>query len=152
MIKPVFGGLPTTQAQTSLRIHAVWSAPLLFAYWKVSYLELLKGKFQFSSLSLLLRRLVWEWPYRKPWRQVFSRRGPYGNQCLTLISSLLICIYTVTQEKDHYQGKLTKRNFMMQFYLIQIFTEYLCEWQHATKTIHDALAPSLLVVTFVVCW
>ena len=28
--KPVFGGLRTTQAQTSLRILAVWSAPLLF--------------------------------------------------------------------------------------------------------------------------
>ena len=33
--KPVFGGLRTTKAQTSLRIRAVWSAPLLFAlFWK----------------------------------------------------------------------------------------------------------------------
>ena len=47
--KPVFGGLRTTQAQTSLRIRAVWSAPLFFAYWKVSYLDLLQAKFQFSS-------------------------------------------------------------------------------------------------------
>ena len=47
--KPVFGGLRTTKAQTSLRIRAVWSAPLLFAYWKVSYLDLLQAKFQFSS-------------------------------------------------------------------------------------------------------
>ena len=47
--KLVFGGLQTTQAQTSLRIRAVWSAPLLFAYWKVSYLDLLHAKFQFSS-------------------------------------------------------------------------------------------------------
>ena len=46
--KPVFGGLRTTKAQTSLRICAVWSAPLLFTYWKV-YLDLLQGKFQFSS-------------------------------------------------------------------------------------------------------
>ena len=30
--KSVFMGLQTTQAQTSLRIGAVWSAPLLFAY------------------------------------------------------------------------------------------------------------------------
>ena len=37
--KPVFGGLRTIQAQTSLRIRAVWSAPLLFAYWKVLYLD-----------------------------------------------------------------------------------------------------------------
>ena len=29
--KPVFGGLRTPKAQTSLRIRAVWSAPLLFA-------------------------------------------------------------------------------------------------------------------------
>ena len=47
--KPVFGGLQTTQAQISLRIRAVWSAPLLFAFWKVSYVNLLQGKFQVSS-------------------------------------------------------------------------------------------------------
>ena len=45
----VFGGLRTTQAQTSLRIRAVWSAPLLFAFWKVLHVNLLQGKFQFSS-------------------------------------------------------------------------------------------------------
>ena len=43
-------GFATTRAQTSLHIHAVWSAPLLFANWKVySYLDLLQAKFQFSS-------------------------------------------------------------------------------------------------------
>ena len=47
--KPVFGGLRTTKAQTSLRIRAVWSAPLLFAFWKVPYLSLLQAKFQVSS-------------------------------------------------------------------------------------------------------
>ena len=47
--KPVFGGLRSTQAQTSLRIRAVWSAPLLIAYWKVSYIDLLLAKFQYSS-------------------------------------------------------------------------------------------------------
>ena len=41
--KPVFVGLQT-KAQTSLRIGAVWSVPLLFAYWKVSYLDLLQAK------------------------------------------------------------------------------------------------------------
>ena len=46
---PVFGGLQTTKTQTSLRIRAVWSAPLLFAYRKVSYVDLLHAKFQFSS-------------------------------------------------------------------------------------------------------
>ena len=45
--KTQFGFL-TTQAQTSLRIRAVWSAPLLFTFWKVSYVNLLQVKFQFS--------------------------------------------------------------------------------------------------------
>ena len=47
--KPVFGGLRTTQAQTSLCIRPEGSAPLFFTFWKVSYLELLRAKFQFSS-------------------------------------------------------------------------------------------------------
>ena len=47
--KPVFGGLRTTKAQTSLRIRTVWSVPLLFAYWKVSFLDLLQAKFHISS-------------------------------------------------------------------------------------------------------
>ena len=50
--KPVFGGFRTTEAQTSLRVRAVRSAPLLFAYWKISYLNLLQAKFQFSSWYL----------------------------------------------------------------------------------------------------
>ena len=41
--KPVFGGLRIAQAQTSLRIRAVWSAPLLFAFWEESYLGLLQA-------------------------------------------------------------------------------------------------------------
>ena len=57
--------------KTSLRIRAVWSAPLLFAYWKVSYINLLQAKFQFSSYSLWkLRRLVWASLFQKPRRQV----------------------------------------------------------------------------------
>ena len=44
--KHVFGGLRTTKVQTSLSIRAVWSAaPLLFAYWNVSYLDLLQVNF-----------------------------------------------------------------------------------------------------------
>ena len=39
--KPVFGGLQTTKVQTSMCIHTVRSAPLLFTYWKVSYRDLL---------------------------------------------------------------------------------------------------------------
>ena len=47
--KPVFGGLWTTQSQTSLRIRAVWSATLLFAFCKVSHVNMLQVKFHFSS-------------------------------------------------------------------------------------------------------
>ena len=43
--KPVFRGLRTTQAQTSLRIPADLSAPLLFAYREVPYLDLLRATF-----------------------------------------------------------------------------------------------------------
>ena len=49
---PVFGGLRTTNAQTSLRIRAVWSAHLFFAYWKESYLDVLRAKVQISSTYL----------------------------------------------------------------------------------------------------
>ena len=38
----------TTQAQTRLRIRAVWSAPSLSTFWKVSCVNLLQVKFQFS--------------------------------------------------------------------------------------------------------
>ena len=47
--KPVFKGSPTTQAQTSLGIRVVWSAPFLFTFLKASYVILLQVKFQFSS-------------------------------------------------------------------------------------------------------
>ena len=47
--KPLFGGLRTTQAQTSLLMPAVWSVPLLFAFWKVSYVNLLQVKFNFLA-------------------------------------------------------------------------------------------------------
>ena len=39
----------TTKAQISLRIHAVWSAPLLFTAWIVWYLYLLQPKLQDPS-------------------------------------------------------------------------------------------------------
>ena len=47
--KTCLRGFATTQAQTSLHIRAVWPAPLLFAYWKVTCVYLLQAKFQFSS-------------------------------------------------------------------------------------------------------
>ena len=49
--KPVFRGLRITLAQTSRRIRAVRSEPLLFAFWKVSYLGLLQAKFLDSLCS-----------------------------------------------------------------------------------------------------
>ena len=33
---------------------AAWSAPLLFVLWKVSYLNMLQAKFQFSSYFLYI--------------------------------------------------------------------------------------------------
>ena len=50
--KPVFLGLQTIKVQTSLCIPTVWSAPLLFAYWKGCYLDLLRAKFQFFIATL----------------------------------------------------------------------------------------------------
>ena len=47
--KPVFGSLRTIQAQTNLRIRAAWSAPLLFALWKVSYVNMLHVNFNFLA-------------------------------------------------------------------------------------------------------
>ena len=47
--KPVLGGWRTTKAQTSLRLRTVSSVHLLFAYWKVIYLDLLQAKFRFYS-------------------------------------------------------------------------------------------------------
>ena len=46
--KPVFRGLQTTKAQPSLR----GSAPLLFAFWKGSYLNLLQEFFYHLLASL----------------------------------------------------------------------------------------------------
>ena len=47
--KTCLGDLWTTQVQISLCIRTVWSVPVLFSVWKVSYVNLLQVKFQFSS-------------------------------------------------------------------------------------------------------
>ena len=47
--KPVFGGLGTTQAQTCLHICAVWSAPLLFAFLKVQYVNFYRWNLNFLA-------------------------------------------------------------------------------------------------------
>ena len=43
----------TTKAQIRLHICAVWSAPLLFALWKVKHINSLHSKFQHSSCILI---------------------------------------------------------------------------------------------------
>ena len=86
--KSVFG-LQTTQEQTSLSFYTVWSASLLFAIWKKLYINLLLVKFQISSLSLYLMRLVWNWLCRKSWRQVMSHQGSYS--CALSIATLVLC-------------------------------------------------------------
>ena len=53
--KPVFG---VCEQQRHRPTWAAGSRPLLFAYWKVSYLNLLKVNFKFSNYPLWLRRLV----------------------------------------------------------------------------------------------
>ena len=47
--KPVIGGLPTTKAQTSIRIRTVSSAHLLFAYRKNVISKLAAEKIQFLA-------------------------------------------------------------------------------------------------------
>ena len=47
--KTAFGGLRTTKAQTSLRIHAAWSVPLLFAYGKCYILTCYERNFDFEA-------------------------------------------------------------------------------------------------------
>ena len=47
--KPVFGGVVNNKGADQPAHPRGLSAPLLLAYWKVSYLDLLGAKFQFSS-------------------------------------------------------------------------------------------------------
>ena len=49
----------TTNAQISLRIRAVWSAPLLFTAWIISYLYLLNPEFQNSVAEQAGLSLTW---------------------------------------------------------------------------------------------
>ena len=55
-------GVQTTKAQTSLRIRADWSAPLLFAIWKISYLHLLLLKLHIVSEEIALGLVLTETP------------------------------------------------------------------------------------------
>ena len=77
--KTCLWGLRTTKEQTSLPIGTDWSAPLLFAFWKVSYLYLLQVNFHFTSSSLWFRRLVWVSLFRKPGKQVLLTSALLGS-------------------------------------------------------------------------
>ena len=50
----------------------IWSAPLLFAYWKLSYKKCYRRNF-----NILSTFCSWAGWASKPRRKVFSRRGPY---------------------------------------------------------------------------
>ena len=73
--KSVIGGFRTTKAQTSLCIHPVLSAPLLFAFWKV--LKLARSEFALLELVSVAEQAGLGLTGRKLRRQFFSRRGPY---------------------------------------------------------------------------
>ena len=51
-IVPLSLGFANKKALTSLRIRAVWPEPLLFANWKVFYLNLLQANFNFLGFGL----------------------------------------------------------------------------------------------------
>ena len=86
--KPLFGGFRTTKAQTSLHILAVWSAPLLFSKWKVSYLDWLPAKFQIFQLVSVAEQAGLKLTLSETLKTGFLRRGPY-NIVLTWEASIL---------------------------------------------------------------
>ena len=99
--KPVFGDLGTTKAQTSLRICAVWSAPLLYAFWKVNFLASLCSWGDWFESRF----------FGNPQRQVLSRRGPYN----VLLLSILILVSLSTTSKfpsKIHRGSCTSDHFI----------------------------------------
>ena len=85
MIKPIFCHMRTTKAQISLRIHAVWSAPLLFAAWTVT--NLYSSKLSvcalhvrlFNSKFHVLCRRGYVWMYVYQHFQTSSPLKPLGR-------------------------------------------------------------------------
>ena len=102
--KPIFGICEQQRRRPNC---AVRSAPLLFAYWKVSYLDLLRlcylliGKYHiwtcykriFNFLASLCSWGDWFEPgnVRKPQRQVLSHRGPYDYNVYNWINMKFTC-------------------------------------------------------------
>ena len=82
---PVFRGLWTIQAQTSLRIRAVWSAPF-FCFLESIICKLAAGEISiFKLVSLaeetgLKHSLSKHPPPPPPPKTVFSQRGPYDTK------------------------------------------------------------------------
>ena len=81
---PVFQGLWTTQAQTSLRIRAVWSAPF-FCFLESFICKLAAGEISIFKLVSLaeetgLKHSLSNPPPPHPRKQFFSQRGPYDTK------------------------------------------------------------------------
>ena len=84
--------------KTRLGGFANWSAPLLFAYWKESYINLLQWILNFLASLCSWGDCFWNWLCRKPRRQVFSRRDPiffhFSKKTFEPAHEILILIFT----------------------------------------------------------
>ena len=72
--KPVLGVCEHT-GQTSLRLHTVWSAPLLFAFWKYYMLTCYRWNFNFLAY-LCIWWVRYETRFVRNPEDGFSQRGP----------------------------------------------------------------------------
>ena len=99
-------------------------------FCKVTYVSLVQVKFQFSSKSLKLRRLVWNLICRKPRRQVFWRRGPHND-----VHNSVVCndkILTISCQK--WDFKVILMSFVKED-LTWILLYYLIFLTHCEKVI-----------------
>ena len=96
--KSVLRPMRTTMAQISLRIRALWSAPLLFAGMIAWLLKLLYTESQASEHLMRLSRLVWVLPGRNPPNTGFLVTGLiflptiFNNYFLLLLSVVLLLV------------------------------------------------------------
>ena len=109
--KTCLRGLWSTQGQTSLCIFAVWSAPLLFTFKKVSYVNILQVKFQFLA-SL---RSWGDWfetgSVGHPEDRFFSPRGPlypYWSVLTSTQENIPIWLMFIFKDVKHQLKQLNK--------------------------------------------
>ena len=98
--KPVFCGFRRAKAHTSLPIRAFRSAPLLFSYWKVSYQDLLRAKFYFSS-SLSSRGERFESRYVGNTKDKATRPILEQHKCSNLILHVGLVLPTRMDSPSH---------------------------------------------------